>query len=95
MTLRDRERYAPGMKTQLDRFHAALADGMPRLGWKVGINVPEVLGHLKLTHSGIGWLDGRKLLATGAEIIADHAGETIEKHDLYSAVSVGGHRGRR
>ena len=68
MTLHDRERYAPGMKAQLERFKVALAEGMPRRGWKVGINVPEVLGHLKLRHSGVGWLDGRRVFASGTEI---------------------------
>lgn len=48
MALADFDRYAPGMALQLEAFDKALAAGMPRLGWKVGINVPEVLGQLKL-----------------------------------------------
>ena len=44
------DRFAPGMARQLDRFRAALADGMPRLSWKIGINVPEVLRRLDLPH---------------------------------------------
>ena len=38
--IEDRERYAPGIAAQLAAFEAALADGMPRRGWKVGLNVP-------------------------------------------------------
>jgi 2-keto-4-pentenoate hydratase len=68
MTLHDYDRYAPGMKIQLDGYRAALAAGMPRRGWKVGINVPEVLEQLKLVHSGVGWLDGNQVLENGAEV---------------------------
>jgi 2-keto-4-pentenoate hydratase len=68
MTLHDYDRYAPGMKIQLDGYRQALAAGMPRRGWKVGINVPEVLEQLKLVHSGVGWLDGNQVLANAAEV---------------------------
>jgi 2-keto-4-pentenoate hydratase len=61
----DRERYAAGMEVQLARFHEALARGMPRRGWKVGINVPEMLERLGLDHSGVAWLDGWRLVRSG------------------------------
>jgi 2-keto-4-pentenoate hydratase len=66
----DRERYASGMEVQLARFHEALARGMPRRGWKVGINVPELLGRLGLAHSGVAWLDGWRLVHSGASFAA-------------------------
>lgn len=53
------------MKRHLARFARARAAGMPRRGWKVGINVPEVLRHLDLPHPGVGWLDGDQVLASG------------------------------
>jgi 2-keto-4-pentenoate hydratase len=59
------DRYAAGMKRQLERFASARAQGMPRRGWKIAINVPEVLKHLELPHSGVGWLDGNRVLASG------------------------------
>jgi 2-keto-4-pentenoate hydratase len=62
------ERFAPGMALQLERLREALAGGMPRRGWKVGINVPEVLGRLDLPHPGVAWLDGRRVFPTGAEL---------------------------
>jgi 2-keto-4-pentenoate hydratase len=62
------DRFAPGMARQLARFREALAAGMPRRGWKIGINVPEVLRRLDLPHPGVGWLDGRRVFAEGTEI---------------------------
>jgi 2-keto-4-pentenoate hydratase len=58
-------RFAPGMARQLERFREALAAGMPRLGWKIGINVPEVHRQLGLPHAALGWLDGRRSIASG------------------------------
>jgi len=62
------ERFAPGMALQLARYRQALADGMPRRGWKIGINVPEMLRHLDLPHPGVGWLDGRRVFSAGVEL---------------------------
>jgi 2-keto-4-pentenoate hydratase len=64
----DRERYAPGMARQLAALRAAEAAGMPRCGWKLGINVPEVLAGLGLTHPGVAWLDGRRRYAHGEDV---------------------------
>jgi len=62
----DPVRFAPGMARQLVRLREALADGMPRRGWKIGINVPEVRRQLDLPHSVVGWIDGRRVFSTGA-----------------------------
>lgn len=62
----DPRKFAPGMKLQLASWRAALDAGMPRRGWKIGINLPEVQSRLGLPHAGIGWLDGRRVLASGA-----------------------------
>lgn len=53
------------MTEQLQRLDARIAAGMPRLGWKVGINVPEVQQQLGLTHALVGWLDGARCYASG------------------------------
>jgi 2-keto-4-pentenoate hydratase len=58
--------YAEGMKLQLTRLAAAQAKGMPRRGWKIGINVPEVLKQLSLPHPGLGWLDGNRIFDSGS-----------------------------
>ncbi|HEX6240312.1 MAG TPA: hypothetical protein VFZ61_05445, partial [Polyangiales bacterium] len=62
--------YASAMSVQLARLHARLAQGMPRRGWKVGINVPEVQRALGLDHALIGWLDGERVLQDGAVLVA-------------------------
>jgi 2-keto-4-pentenoate hydratase len=56
------------MALQLARFREALADGMPRRGWKIGINVPEMLRLLDLPHPGVGWLDGLRVFSAGTEL---------------------------
>jgi 2-keto-4-pentenoate hydratase len=73
------ERFRAGMTRQLEALDAALAQGMPRRGWKVGINVPEVQTRLGLPHAGVGWLDGRCVLASGArlEAVADSRLEAV------------------
>jgi 2-keto-4-pentenoate hydratase len=66
----DPEKFEPGMALQLARFQEALAEDMPRRGWKVGINVPEVLRRLELPHPGVGWLNGARILTSGAVVEA-------------------------
>jgi 2-oxo-3-hexenedioate decarboxylase len=53
---------------QLQLLDARLAAGMPRLGWKIGINVPDVQKKLGLSHALIGWLDGARCYASGASV---------------------------
>lgn len=65
--------YRPGMQAQLAAYRARLAAGMPRLGWKLGINVPEVLAHFDVSHSAVGWLDGERRLASGTRYTAPEA----------------------
>ena len=52
---------AAGMARQLEAFHAALAEGMPRIGWKIGINDPAAQQRLGLSAPIVGWLDGRRV----------------------------------
>jgi 2-oxo-3-hexenedioate decarboxylase len=60
--------YAQAMSVQLAALRERLAQGMPRRGWKVGINVPEVQHKLGLAHALVGWLDGDRVLADGAQL---------------------------
>ena len=64
------ERFREGQERQLLSLDAALAQGMPRRGWKVGINVPEVQTRIGLPHAAVGWLDGRRVLDSGARLAA-------------------------
>ena len=60
------EQFIPGMTVQLQQLAAAQATGMPRRGWKIGINVPEILKQLSLPHPGIGWLNGLQVYSSNA-----------------------------
>jgi 2-keto-4-pentenoate hydratase len=61
------------MERQLARWRGALASGMPRRGWKVGINVPAVQARVGLAHALLGWIDGRRVHASGASLEPDPA----------------------
>ena len=51
-----------GMREQLAAYRAAIAGGMPRLGWKVGLNDPAAYQRLGLDGPIAGWLNGRRLI---------------------------------
>jgi 2-keto-4-pentenoate hydratase len=59
------------MAIQLGRLRDARARGMPRAGWKVGLNFPEVQARLKLGHAAVGWLDGHHVVASGGTFAAE------------------------
>jgi 2-keto-4-pentenoate hydratase len=92
--LMDQARYAPGMNAQL----AAMDDaGMARCGWKVGINVPEVLAQLGLCHSAVGWLNGQRRYRSG-DLVPSLPGSKLHvepelclklSHDVRSAMAPG------
>ena len=54
-----------GMARQLRAFTVALSVGMPRLGWKIGINAPEAQKRMGLDGPIVGWLDGRRVVEPG------------------------------
>lgn len=58
-------RIAAGMSRQLAAFHESLAGGMPRLGWKIGINDPAAQERMGLNATIVGWLDGRRVFLEG------------------------------
>lgn len=64
----DLEILRPGMEVQLARRAEAIAAGMPARGWKVGISGKPMQAHFGLTAPCIGWLDGRRILESGAEV---------------------------
>jgi len=64
------DRWVRGMERQLARWREARASGMPRRGWKVGINVPEIQARIGLDHPLVGWLDGNRVHASGARLEA-------------------------
>jgi 2-oxo-hept-3-ene-1,7-dioate hydratase len=58
---------ARGLASQRSALSRALASGMPRLGWKIGLNVPALQARFGLDAPLVGWLEGRRVLASGAE----------------------------
>lgn len=75
----DFETLRPGMEVQLARRAEAIAAGMPARGWKIGINVKAVQAHFGLSEPCIGWLDGRRVLASGSQVdFLPEAGMRIE-----------------
>ena len=68
-----------GFAQQLALLRERMAAGMPRLGWKVGINVPEVQRKLGLSQPLVGWLDGERLFPSGSTLpISQHSKLHVE-----------------
>jgi len=59
-----------GMAGQLARLEGALRGGMPRAGWKVGLNFPEVRAAVGLSEIVVAWIDGARVLRSGAALPA-------------------------
>ena len=57
-----------GMAGQLARFEGALRGGMPRAGWKVGLNFPEVRAAVGVSDVVVAWIDGARVLRSGAAL---------------------------
>lgn len=57
-----------GMVSQLARLEGALRAGMPRAGWKVGLNFPEVRATLGVPEIVVAWIDGNRVLRSGATL---------------------------
>jgi len=57
-----------GMAGQLARLEGALRGGMPRAGWKVGLNFPEVRAAVGVSEIVVGWIDGGRVLRSGAAL---------------------------
>ena len=65
------QRIASGMQMQLQRFHAALREGMPRVGWKIGITDPLVQRKFGIDAPVIGWLHGGCVIDNGGQYRID------------------------
>jgi 2-keto-4-pentenoate hydratase len=74
--------YAAGLAEQIALLRSRLDAGMPRLGWKVGINVPEVQRKVGLAHALVGWLDGDRLFQSGAAVPLPRGGKIHVEPEL-------------
>jgi 2-oxo-hept-3-ene-1,7-dioate hydratase len=57
-----------GMAGQLARLEGAVRGGMPRAGWKVGLNFPEVRQAIGISEVVVAWIDGGRVLRSGASM---------------------------
>jgi len=66
-------RVATALRTQLDDWRTALQAGAKRVGWKIGLNVPEIQKQLGLTEPVIGHLTTATQVNSGATYEAGDA----------------------
>lgn len=88
MSVVARELLEKGMRRQLVALADAEAAGMKRLGWKIGINVPEIRESMNLPHPTVGWLDTRRAYCDGATVPLPAGGRLFVEPEL--AFRVGG-----
>ena len=62
--------YLQGLRQQMQDFAGRQRMGMPRVGWKIGLNVPEVQRKAGLTGALVGFLDGQRVHQSGDEVQA-------------------------
>lgn len=66
-------RVAKALGTQLDRWSGALDGGARRVGWKIGLNIPEVQARLGLEEPVIGHLTSATQVEPGGAYAAGDA----------------------
>jgi 2-keto-4-pentenoate hydratase len=64
-----------GMRTQLERWRERIAAGERRVGWKIGLNIPEVQERLGLTEPVIGHLTSATGIESGGSYVGRDADE--------------------
>ena len=67
-------RVVQGLEAALADWRAALAQGAERIGWKIGLNIPEVQKQLGIEEPVIGFLTSRTVIADDGEYAAGGAG---------------------
>jgi 2-keto-4-pentenoate hydratase len=63
-----------GLRVQLDSWRGALGGGAERVGWKIGLNIPEVQHRLGLSEPVIGYLTSATRVEDGGSYAAAGAG---------------------
>jgi 2-keto-4-pentenoate hydratase len=67
-------RVVAGLRVQLNAWRGALAGGAERVGWKIGLNIPEIQDRLGLSEPVIGHLTSATRLDDGGSFAAAGAG---------------------
>jgi len=84
----DRGALDQAMAAQLRAFRDRVANGMPRLGWKIGLNDPRMLERVGLEAPVVGWLAGDRALASGGLYVPPPGARVALEAEV--AVKVGG-----
>jgi 2-keto-4-pentenoate hydratase len=63
-------RVAAGLESQLAEWRAALDAGAERVGWKIGLNIPEAQSALGIEEPVIGYLTSATVIDSGGEYSA-------------------------
>ena len=80
-------RVLEGLREQLASWRAALADGDERVGWKIGLNMPEVQKVVGIREPVIGYLTTASLIEPGGEFSARDTSNLVVEAEV--AVEVG------
>jgi 2-oxo-3-hexenedioate decarboxylase len=82
-------RVLDGLHEQLESFRAELKGGARRVGWKIGLNVPEVQERLGLREPVIGHLTSATQLDPGGEYAGRDASELKAEPEVVVALGRG------
>jgi len=75
---------------QLEAWRASLGAGAQRVGWKIGLNVPDLQRKLGLRESVIGHLTSASQLEDGASFPAGHASDLRIEPEVALHMGAGG-----
>jgi 2-keto-4-pentenoate hydratase len=67
-------RVVAGLRVQLDSWRGALGGGAERVGWKIGLNIPEIQQRLGIGEAVIGHLTSATRVEDGGSFAAGGAG---------------------
>ena len=56
---------AAGLRRQIERFHQAIADGQPRIGWKIAAADAAARERIGISDPLLGWLHGWRIVPAG------------------------------
>jgi 2-keto-4-pentenoate hydratase len=76
-----------GLETQLRDWRGALDDGATRIGWKIGLNIPEAQKPLGIEEPVIGYLTSTTVVESGGEYSA--AGDANLRAEPEVALEIG------
>src|SRR3954470_18295619 len=70
------------MREQLERRREALSRGADHVGWKIGLNIPEVQEQLGIDEPVLGFLTSATVVGDGAEFDASGAEKLMAEPEV-------------